>query len=248
MIKFDHIAMNPPYSGSLHLKIVEEAVKHSDDVVNLSPIRWLQDPLAEIKKGADIKKYKNIVQQISSIEVIPLKDANDLFGAKFGMDLGIYHITPNGGWKGFPPVPSNDVILKIEKAIKDTWAAHAKTSAKDFFVRTSLVYNPSGGNPNCNLLGEDKERQLTMKDEGTVVRFFNFETKSEAENFYNAAFLKLNRFIKKIGFSSMTSTGNFSLLPYLGDYTHKWTDADLYTYFGLTEDEIKIIEEEMKEK
>lgn len=40
-MKFDHVVMNPPYDGNLHLKVVQEAMKHSDDVVNLSPIRWL---------------------------------------------------------------------------------------------------------------------------------------------------------------------------------------------------------------
>ena len=52
-MNFDHIIMNPPYDKNLHLKILQEAIKHSDDVVNLSPIRWLQDPLAEYKKNSD---------------------------------------------------------------------------------------------------------------------------------------------------------------------------------------------------
>jgi type I restriction-modification system DNA methylase subunit len=50
MAKFDHIIMNPPYSRNLHLKILSNALDYSDDIVNLSPVRWLQDPLAELKK------------------------------------------------------------------------------------------------------------------------------------------------------------------------------------------------------
>lgn len=46
-MKFDHIIMNPPYCRNLHLKILNEAICYSDDVVNLSPIRWLQDPIAD---------------------------------------------------------------------------------------------------------------------------------------------------------------------------------------------------------
>ena len=34
--------------------------------------------------------------------------------------------------------------------------------------------------------------------------------------------------------------------PWLGDYTHPWTDDDLYKYFELTDDEIAIIEDEIK--
>ena len=48
---FDKIIMNPPYCRNLHLKILREAMKHGDEIVNLSPIRWLQDPLAEYKQG-----------------------------------------------------------------------------------------------------------------------------------------------------------------------------------------------------
>lgn len=52
-MKFDHIIMNPPYCRNLHLKILNEAICYSDDIVNLSPIRWLQDPLAERKRNSD---------------------------------------------------------------------------------------------------------------------------------------------------------------------------------------------------
>ena len=34
--------------------------------------------------------------------------------------------------------------------------------------------------------------------------------------------------------------------PWLGDYTHPWTDDDLYKYFNLTPEEIAIIEDEIK--
>ena len=35
---------------------------------------------------------------------------------------------------------------------------------------------------------------------------------------------------------------NSARVPYLGDYTHHWTDKDLYEYFHLTEEEIMEIE------
>ena len=34
--------------------------------------------------------------------------------------------------------------------------------------------------------------------------------------------------------------------PWLDDYTHPWTDEDLYKYFELTDDEIAVIESEIK--
>ena len=60
-MKFDCIIMNPPYKRNLHLKILAEAIKRLKDddskVVNLSPVRWLQDPLAKYKKNCDLKRF-----------------------------------------------------------------------------------------------------------------------------------------------------------------------------------------------
>ena len=56
--------MNPPYFGNLHLKILQEAMKHSDEVINLSPIRWLQDPSGSYKKGSDFNKFEDIRKKI----------------------------------------------------------------------------------------------------------------------------------------------------------------------------------------
>ena len=109
-MKFDHIIMNPPYCRNLHLKILNEAIHHSDDIVNLSPIRWLQDPLAEYKRNSDFKRFKEIRERIESIDVISAKDASDLFSTSFVMNLGVYHITDNGGWHGFE---INSIIKKV---------------------------------------------------------------------------------------------------------------------------------------
>ena len=91
-MKFDHIIMNPPYCRNLHLKILNEAVNHSDDIVNLSPIRWLQDPLAEHKKNSDWKKFDNVRNHIESIEVIQMTKSAALFNIRLNTDLGIYHV------------------------------------------------------------------------------------------------------------------------------------------------------------
>ena len=44
----------------------------------------------------------------------------------------------------------------------------------------------------------------------------------------------------------MLQTLNPGLLPWLGDYTHEWTDEMLYEYFNLTPEEIAAIESEIK--
>ena len=55
-MKFDVAIMNPPYDKNLHLKILEKVIPIADNVVNISPVRWLFDPLAEYKKQSDYKQ------------------------------------------------------------------------------------------------------------------------------------------------------------------------------------------------
>lgn len=59
-MEFDHIIMNPPYCRNLHLKILNEAVKHSDDVVCIHPARWLEDALWKEKSHLLIERNSHI--------------------------------------------------------------------------------------------------------------------------------------------------------------------------------------------
>ena len=80
MTKFNKIIMNPPYDKNLHLKILREAMKHSDDVVNLSPNFY-----------EDYKKLDG-VPVASDIDVIPREEASSLFGGiQLAFNLSIQH-------------------------------------------------------------------------------------------------------------------------------------------------------------
>ena len=69
-----------------------------------------------------------------------------------------------------------------------------------------------------------------------------FDSLAEAENFSEYMTLKFPRFMMKHTLSSMNiSTQNFVFVPFL-DYSRKWTDADLYVRYNLTQDEIAYIE------
>ena len=99
----DYILMNPPYDGNLHLKIVEQVLPMLKDdksiCVNLSPVRWLQDPLAKYKKGSDYNKFEDsISKHIASVDTIKAEVATGLFNVLFPQDLGIYMINKSGGF------------------------------------------------------------------------------------------------------------------------------------------------------
>ena len=93
-MKFDRIIQNPPYKRGLHLKILAEAIKHLKDdeskVINLSPVRWLQDPLVEYKKTCDYKRFENSVSKhIFELNIIKQQYENMLFSAEINTDLAI---------------------------------------------------------------------------------------------------------------------------------------------------------------
>ena len=72
----------------------------------------------------------------------------------------------------------------------------------------------------------------------------NFETEEDSINFFNSLQTKFYIFINVCIKRDMHVHWKYA--PWLGDYTHPWNDEDLYQYFELTDDEIKIIESEIK--
>ena len=268
------IIMNPPYSGNLHLKILSHLISmYSDaEIVNLSPIRWLQDPLAEYKKNSDYKKFEDIRKKIESLDVVPMKDACDMFGVPFMMDLGIYHITQKGGFD--TSCFENSVINKVEEKLTQTLSDVAEENKIDGWrcriQKISPVpsnrMNSSSGQARQNTLchhsldwvykdGKTKDGKLWNRnvlpgagksfDDGEKIPVsIKFDTEEEAYNFQSYTKTKLFKYI----YSKMKIDQNVPLkyLPFMPIYTHHWNDEMLYEYFELNEEEIDIIEQEIK--
>ena len=90
----------------------------------------------------------------------------------------------------------------------------------------------------------DSVKALNVRNEKMNVVYFRFSTDDEAINFFKTFDLKVMRYIKhKISSVHLTP---FNLLPYLDDYTHPWTDKDLYDFFELTPEEKELKEKELK--
>ena len=88
--------MNPPYQKNLHLKILAEAIKYLKDeksiCVNLSPVKWLQNPLAKYKKNSDYNRFEDsISKHIESLNTITKYQMTNLF-VQCNCDAAIYVI------------------------------------------------------------------------------------------------------------------------------------------------------------
>lgn len=246
-IEYKHmkIIMNPPYSGNLHLKILSHLISLYPDaeIVNLSPIRWLQDPLAEYKRGNDWKKFEDIREKIESLEVLPATEAQSIFRAAIWGDLGIYHITNNA--KGYEfSFRYKWFIDKVILSMKDNIENHMtpERGKCDFsrpFIKVSELHGHQGQKDFYDFTSPDIKLAKSTKG-GSCSHTVNFDTDEEADNFFYSLQTNFYKFINICVKQSMNVPWVFA--PWLGDYTHPWTDEMLYEYFGLTEEEIREIE------
>lgn len=113
---YDFILMNPPYDKNLHLKIVEQSINLLTDdgiLVNLSPIRWLQDPLAKYKKSSDYCKFEeSVAKHIKGLVVVSGESAAEVFNAAMIMDLGIY-VIDKGTYDFYKKFNCNSIVDKV---------------------------------------------------------------------------------------------------------------------------------------
>lgn len=244
-MKFDHIILNAPYDKNLHLKILREAMKHGGEIVNLSPIRWLQDPLAEYKKGSDFKKFEDIRARIESLDIIDGEEATRLFGAAFYSSLGIYHI--DGKEHEAFKYEFNQLIYKIIN-FPCKHFTYDKSEDKPYKMILPATHGHLGKYDWAEITSKDwnvaKSVQASSETNDYII--IAFDTEAEMKNFYNSLFLKLYMWLVKNIKTTAATAQYIKFVPVLPTYAHPWTDEQLYEYFDLNEEEVEIIEKEIK--
>ena len=243
---YDFILMNPPYDGNLHLKIVEQSIPMLTDdgiLVNLSPIRWLQDPLAKYKKGSDYCKFEeSVAKHIENLVEISMVDACDMFGAGFNSDLGIYYITKNGGWKNNINTTKSFVDKILQKATdKSIMDIATKECWRGEYKGIFGVINSHYGDIEHFIKNDYKLFCKGRYTNTNKVLFFDTEQERQAMFSYLSSKL-MDAFAKEVRINQRVP---WQFVPVLPDYTHPWTDEQLYEYFNLTPEEVKEIEELM---
>ena len=237
MPKFDVAIMNPPYDGNLHLKILEKVIPVADKIVNISPVRWLQDPLAKYKPKKDNlpEKYKNILSALESLTIIPASDSNNLFNIAW-CDLGIYVIDKNC---------KNPYQISEHPGVKivDKIQFNKSCSLRDVMCNEKGIYfcpiTHAMRAVNCahgyTILFTDNgpyAKSGWTKDAGNNYHFINLNSKNEVDNFKKYVTTKSVRFIcKLVALGGMGGQNN--LIPYL-DYTQHWDDKRFCAYFNIT--------------
>lgn len=231
-MKFDACIMNPAYK--IHLKILNDVILVADTIINISPIRWLQDPLAERKQASDFKKYTNILEKIRSIDIIPSNQSNEIFDIDCG-DLGIYILTKDGGFNKYSLMkksPFNKVLDKLsvtfmDKSTKEGWRG---TYSGIFGVICSHLggCEKHGG---VDFFVTNNYTTFCTPSYTYVNKVLFFENETQRKNCFNYLTSKFMRLYAK--YIRVNQRVPWQFVPYL-DFNKTWTNKSLCDFFNIT--------------
>lgn len=235
--------MNPPYDKNLHLKILREAMNHSDDIVNLSPniFRIYRYIMGQMRPYFEMFNNKKV-------EIIEFghDESNKYFGLAHQIsELAIYHIQSNGDFDYNKKIFKNEIqqhlwdkIIKVKEEKCLPW--ENKYSKRHGPQEGHFVnYYCWHGTPDMNA----RERLLDFSDR-VHTRTMYFENEVQVDNFIKSFDTKfVNYYVKNV--TNANGHTHCFILP-REMYNNVVDDNMLYEYFQLTNEEIEEIETEVK--
>lgn len=258
MPHFDVTIMNPPYNKNTHLKILDTIRNYSSKIINISPVRWLTDPFASLKKST-LRSYETLAKHINSINIIESRDASALFGIQIYSDVAIYEISedenPNFDYFNFWKITKTPIqVSLIDKIINNK-----KTKLRDVIEHSindgiRVPVTDIAGNRGCLPTYKDicycvdgyvdgklwhacKNNGGYEKEGEMIPNSIKFENIPDAVNFYNS----YQNLLELKGICRLTVQQQHIqtfVLPFLDDYSHPITKEDIKKYYNFTDDEI----------
>lgn len=269
---FDFCIMNPPFSGSTHLKFLEKTIKVADKVISIQPISWLENPLARYNKNSLQAKYEySISKHIKDLDVISAPDAKKHFDA-MPQDCAIYVCDGEGGYD-YKQLSSNDVIDKVIDYIHCNKCNLEMNKKDGYRMRIPVVTSGraigSGarppyltGLPVKDIVFEDGKhdgkwwhehyvKNQHSKTTEEITCSIKFDTIDEGHNFFKSTQTEFVRYVENQLVTS-TSINNSNIL-WMGNATHpttgtvgyvdEWTNEDFYIFFDITQEQQQYIEQ-----
>ena len=228
----------------------------------IHPARWFEDPLAGFKRDSDRAKFKGIVDRLDDIKIMDTKMVEKVFGITRNGDLMISYLKANPTGKKIeiydelaresiaailPYSMEHNLEEHIEKDRVDGWRVQIKAlTAIDPHIHSMREVDRKG---QCNVFGMNshnvfhngfegdvewmKTRHQTTgkKESGAPLPYsIKFKSEKEARNFEKSCNTNFYQNIVYLLKCDMHSPLKY--LPWMGDYTHPWTDADYCRFFG----------------
>lgn len=257
------------------LKKTMEQINENGEVVWLAPIRWLQDPLAKYKKNSDYNRYENTIsKKIISINEYAGDVISMIFDAGMPA-CGIYHLDNNihdfylNCFLNKIFEKTYSILRKktkpiFEKNRRDGWrikispifgggTAGTHSNGKETLRNIGKLICFYNGIKDGKPWHAFYAHNGATKIQADIPYSIKFKTELEAKNFidsYKTSFVKYYTHLVKRDVHVSPE-----ILVWVNDiqnprtglkgYLSEWTDDDFYWYFGITDDEKKIIEETM---
>lgn len=259
--KFDIAITNPPYCKDLHLHILKDLVPHCEETISISPIRWLQDPLAKYKKNSDYNKFKESLSlHLVECEIVRNYVAENEFDAKFAVNLAITKFD-NEEHSEFETVNSDSIVDKVKKLWKranietdklDGWRVRLPAFTKHEEKRTYNKLTPLGklfvffdGKKDGRKWWTYWNINQHTKKTNEISYSIKFDTEQEGINFIESLNTNFGRYVcYKIAWGGTISGSN---LLWMGDYKEPWTDERFYDYYNMSQEERNRIEKTVNE-
>lgn len=255
-MKFDVVVMNPPFCNGLHLKILQGIIpavdfEHGGQIECIHPAAWMQFPTRG-RPG-----FMNDL--IDDFDMIERKDANEMFDIDGG-DLVVTSLKKGGlSFSGNAVSDKFFCCFKFNSRFADSWkivkSIYEKVVAKcPVGTYNSMLNKNTNGfalSTNYGVSWDERKgtnlmvcspyyNTATQGKLGTHIRFLNFATEQERYNAWQSYLTKFARFCIAMDEST-------KLAPYMGNYQQPWDDQRFYQHFGLTAEEIWVIENTIKD-
>ena len=272
-MRFDKVIMNPPYKGSLHLEILSKILTKGSIIVNLSPIRWLEDIERDSERSTK-SRFDGLFHHIESIEKLNIFEAIRNFNCSLNspVNLGIYLVRADTYY-------DNSSLLRnalLERVCNFNFknGDFLEDNKKDGYrVKVSkIVASKSRGEgirkPALSSLGkllwfydgkgidgkpwyEYYFKNQFSKDTETIPTSIKFSSQEECENFIKSFDTPFARYIEDLLISDAHVNSHKVLFmgnainprTRLKGYLGEWINEDFYEFFGVTEEEKLQIEE-----
>ncbi len=262
MPKFDVIVGNPPYEGKgnpLYLQILEKVNVNNNRVIWLCPTQW-------VKNYKDSNYLDNLKKNTCNNLVFHTFIGNPFDGALTANEVGVF-VFGEGNKENYETIRMERFLnAKLAKSIWDKFNVwnekfgniddHNKIDLKKkYYVRAQWIRGNQDLKTNkpkwdwTTLFGEDQRTDFSFKPAETKsspVSFWNFATVKECKNFVSACetdILMFAHYISKI--NNANNNQVLAMIPWLCDYTHEWTEAEIANKLNLTKEEVEYIHQEM---
>lgn len=235
---YDYCIMNPPYSGTTHLKFLEKTIEIANNVISIQPCGWLMDiPAVMGFKTTNFQKYSDSIgKHIKLLDIFSADEINKYFGI-FGFEkVGIYVLDNNDHdiYLNAYLKDNRKSISIFNKVIKPTFEGKYKNIGD--YIKISGIHGHPGAKdefdivtPKYDLIKDKRPENMSESE------FINWH------NSCNTKFMKYCNLLTRQG-----QNLKLGLIPLMNDYSEPWDDKRFYKFFNLSNEEISLIEKTME--